>query len=347
MAKEGRVTLGGIGNNGNGFYGHNIAEALLQGLSVGDALLTHFCTPLVYPWSESFELHTAPNVFVGELTLTLLPVQFNRIDPVAPTLRFPPYGATATTTDATLVWWNSYPEVTAYRVQLSTSPDFSTTLFDQSGITANSLQVSNLSMNTEYFWRVTATNEGGTSDWSNIRNFDTIPLQSTIYVPRDYPTIQQALDAAMPGASIIVGPGVYEEIITMKEGVSLIGSGFAETIIDGQSIGNGLGDQTGLNGNISVGPRFVDREAENCYLLEDSPCINAGDPATTLDLDGAVADIGKFAFDFDLIDTLSASISTLASASDEAIVYAACGFAQESGQARGAPCSSGTGCGTR
>ena len=54
-----------------------------------------------------------------------------------------------------------------------------------------------------------------------------------------------------------------------------------------------LDDQTGLNGNISVDPRFVDPEAEDYHLLEDSPCIDAGDPTTALDLDGTVADIGS------------------------------------------------------
>jgi parallel beta-helix repeat protein len=288
-------------------------------------------------------------------------------------------------------------------------------------------------------------------------------LQLTIHVPGDYPTIQQALDVAMPGGSVIVAPGVYKETIKMKKGVSLIGSGFTDTIIDGQGIGNARGsvvigeedslitgftirnanlnhfnnigagidggtftfsiygnwitncrigirtqgspviernviinnlhlagiavsgsgiptiinntvvnndrgvqvsqnstpdivnniivgnragvvnfggnvlsvkyndvfgnnvnydkldDQTGLNGNISVDPRFVDPVAENYHLLEDSPCINAGDPATALDLDGTVADIGKFTFDPDFIDALSVPIPTLASPSDETI----------------------------
>ena len=360
--------------------------------------------------------------------------------PAAPTLKFPPYGATAVATDPTLVWWAMSPGHFTYRVQLSSSQDFSTILLDESGIATDSFIISNLSINTEYFWRVNATNEGGTSDWSDILHFDTIPLQSIIHVPGDFPTIQQALDVAAPGVSIIVAPGLYKETIRMKTGVSLIGSGFADTIIDGQGIGNergsvvigeedslitgftirnanlnhsnnlgagidcgvatfsiygnritncrigisiqgspviernviinnlglagiaingsgtpiiinntivnnargvqfsqnttpdivnniivgnrvgiinfgntilsvkyndifgnnvnydSLDDQTGLNGNVSVDPRFVDPEAEDYHLLEDSPCIDAGDP-TTLDLDGTVADIGRFAFD--------------------------------------------------
>ena len=37
----------------------------------------------------------------------------------------------------------------------------------------NSFQVTGFANNTDYFWRVNATNEGGTSDWSNAWSFTT------------------------------------------------------------------------------------------------------------------------------------------------------------------------------
>jgi hypothetical protein len=42
-----------------------------------------------------------------------------------------------------------------------------------------------------------------------------------------------------------------------------------------------IGDQTGLNGNISVDPRFTDPDANDYHLACYSPCINAGDPSYT------------------------------------------------------------------
>ena len=39
-----------------------------------------------------------------------------------------------------------------------------------------------------------------------------------------------------------------------------------------------IGDQTGLNGNISVNPVFVDAQGGDYHLVVSSPCINAGDP---------------------------------------------------------------------
>lgn len=39
-----------------------------------------------------------------------------------------------------------------------------------------------------------------------------------------------------------------------------------------------IGDQTGLNGNISIRPNFVEPDSNNYALNYDSECINAGDP---------------------------------------------------------------------
>ena len=48
---------------------------------------------------------------------------------------------------------------------------------------------------------------------------------ATILVPEDHRTIQAAVNAAMPGDSVIVGPGTYRERIRMKTGVTLKSAG--------------------------------------------------------------------------------------------------------------------------
>ena len=48
---------------------------------------------------------------------------------------------------------------------------------------------------------------------------------ATIRVPRDHRTIQAAVDAAAPGDSVIVEPGIYRERIRMKAGVTLRSAG--------------------------------------------------------------------------------------------------------------------------
>ncbi|HEY69582.1 MAG TPA: hypothetical protein G4O08_03260 [Anaerolineae bacterium] len=69
LAKGTTNNSGGLGTNGDGYYGHNIATALADGASLGDALLMHVNVPLIYPWSESREFHFATAILLGDPTL--------------------------------------------------------------------------------------------------------------------------------------------------------------------------------------------------------------------------------------------------------------------------------------
>ena len=65
-----------------------------------------------------------------------------------------------------------------------------------------------------------------------------------IRVPGDYPTIQQALDAANNGDDIVVDPGIYAPAyVDSLSDISIVGAGFLEplkTVIDGGGISRGL-----------------------------------------------------------------------------------------------------------
>lgn len=56
---------------------------------------------------------------------------------------------------------------------------------------------------------------------------------ATITVPDDFPTIQQAIDASNEGDAVFVKPGIYYEHVFLNKNISLIGSGWLTTIIDG------------------------------------------------------------------------------------------------------------------
>ena len=69
--------------------------------------------------------------------------------------------------------WNTISGAQSYRVQVSQSSSFSSTVTDQSGVTALSLNVSNLLENTIYYWRVKAEYGQTSSDWSAVWCFAT------------------------------------------------------------------------------------------------------------------------------------------------------------------------------
>ncbi len=66
----------------------------------------------------------------------------------------------------------------------------------------------------------------------------TLEEASVIKVPEDYPTIQEAIDAANPGDTIFVAHGIYNENIIIDKQITLIGEGKENTII----VGHGVGD---------------------------------------------------------------------------------------------------------
>ncbi|MAF27318.1 MAG: right-handed parallel beta-helix repeat-containing protein [Gemmatimonadota bacterium] len=54
---------------------------------------------------------------------------------------------------------------------------------------------------------------------------------ATVFVPADYPTIQQAIDGSVAGDQIIVSPGTYEEQLVLAKDVTVTGSGPGVTVV--------------------------------------------------------------------------------------------------------------------
>jgi parallel beta-helix repeat protein len=53
-------------------------------------------------------------------------------------------------------------------------------------------------------------------------------------VPAQYPTIQQAVDAAKPGDTVLVGPGLYSEIVVMRDQIRVESDPPWEAVIVGE-----------------------------------------------------------------------------------------------------------------
>ena len=98
--------------------------------------------------------------------------------PSVPLINSPSIGATDISTSPILIW-NSSTNTTSYTLQVSTNSSFSSYLFNQSGLTSTSKQISSgLLNNTKYYWRVSAVNSYGASAWSTVYYFVTQAVTS-------------------------------------------------------------------------------------------------------------------------------------------------------------------------
>ncbi len=97
--------------------------------------------------------------------------------PIAPVLSSPANNSTGISLTPVLTW-NTVSGAASYRVQVSTDSNFVTTQWDTTGVVGLTATVpaGKLSQTTKYYWRVNATNAGGTGVWSVKWNFTTLSL---------------------------------------------------------------------------------------------------------------------------------------------------------------------------
>jgi uncharacterized protein (TIGR02145 family) len=82
--------------------------------------------------------------------------------------------------------WGASTGANDYTLQVSTSSSFSSYIYSKSGLKTTSEQIEGLKPSTIYFWRVSASNNFGASNWSDIRSFTTLtPCQGVTSVTYD------------------------------------------------------------------------------------------------------------------------------------------------------------------
>ncbi|OLD69707.1 MAG: hypothetical protein AUI33_08895 [Ignavibacteria bacterium 13_1_40CM_2_61_4] len=173
--------------------------------------------------------------------------------PGPPALIAPPNGASNVPTTVSLSW-NASTGATSYRVQLSADQTFGSTIFDSSGITATSVTPRGLLTSTLYYWRVDAANAAGTTGWSSVWSFTTVPA------PPPTPALQSPPNNATgqpTSLSLIWSPSAGASAYRLQLSVSSI---FATTVIDDSSIT----DTSRQSGALSNGTPYYWRvEARN------------------------------------------------------------------------------------
>ena len=91
---------------------------------------------------------------------------------------------------------------------------------------------------------------------------------ATIAVPDDYPTIQQAVNAAFPGDTVYVPSGTYHEHVTIGKALILQGEDRNTTVVDG----GGTGDVIYLNNvnNVHISEFTIQNGQRGVYLRSSS-----------------------------------------------------------------------------
>ena len=102
-------------------------------------------------------------------------ISFLYATPPAPTLAAPLNGSNELPLNPTLSWIAA-PWASQYELQVSVDSTFSTITRDVIGLTGTSKSIGGLLRQTEYYWRVSASNPGGTSSWSPVWSFTTCPF---------------------------------------------------------------------------------------------------------------------------------------------------------------------------
>ncbi len=134
--------------------------------------------------------------------------------PSAPTLSSPTNGATNQPILLTLSW-NASSGATSYRLQVSTSSSYGTTVVDDSTLTSTSRQVSGLSNSTTYYWRMNAKNSAGTSAYSSTWSFATS-------VPPPASPVFSVTPTSINFGTVVVGKSATSSVTVTNTGGSTL-----------------------------------------------------------------------------------------------------------------------------
>lgn len=121
--------------------------------------------------------------------------------------------------------WASDSSAQTYRLQVSTSSNFSSLAFEDSGLVAPSKTVGPLSTNTTYYWRVSAKNAGGADAFSSSSSFVTYPP-----IPSIPTLVTPAADANAISASAVIRWRKAADAVQYRLQVAL-DSGFATLVL--------------------------------------------------------------------------------------------------------------------
>ncbi|NOX19304.1 MAG: T9SS type A sorting domain-containing protein [Chlorobi bacterium] len=169
--------------------------------------------------SGNFDIDGNQRIYNG--TVDIGAYEYSISAPNAPTLISPVDFAAGVSIEPEFTW-NAAATADSYALEVATDDLFNNIVSTASGITTTNYTVTGLSNSVQYYWRVSATNAGGTSGWSDVWSFTTtseiIPILSwpiggaAVYttspqlfwwsMAQNYDLLYST-DAAMSGATVI------------------------------------------------------------------------------------------------------------------------------------------------
>lgn len=163
--------------------------------------------------------------------------------PAAPVLVTPSQFATGVPL-STQFLWNASEGAARYRIQLSTSGTFASTVLDDSTLTGLSRTVTNLTGSVSYYWRVSAVNPIGQGDWSEVWTFATVGAAPTV-APGLVSPVQFSTGIAVPSPltwSAVAGASGYRVQVSLT-------SDFAAPAFESANVAGVTVNAPGLGGN--------------------------------------------------------------------------------------------------
>lgn len=161
---------------------------------------------------------------------------------LSPALMSPP--ANAVRVEPTVVFsWSGVSNAVSYRIQVSTSEDFSTTVYDKSKIVGQSTLPLSLTSSTKYYWRVSSANEQGESGWSSVWSFTTSSGTTSVDEEAVDNSIRISPHPVIGRIGLTIeNDGIYEVVLLGMQGEEVMNfgkamTGYNEYSTDGLSAG--------------------------------------------------------------------------------------------------------------
>lgn len=123
--------------------------------------------------------------------------------------------------------WNASTDADSYTLQVSEDENFSGMIFNESELTDTVQLVSDLDLNTSYYWRVSATNVNGSSDFSSSRIFTvwestpTSPDSVNLGTAGNYVLLAKTAISTVPASAVTGDVGISPAAETYITGFDL------------------------------------------------------------------------------------------------------------------------------